>query len=411
MARKKKSSLKDDAPEQEAESVSQAASDEVVDAEVVETVDVADETQTESTPEAPPMSPAPIPHAKSSGGFMAGLLGGVLASGGILAALWALAPGFFSSAPSDMVPLSAELKAQEDQTAALKAEVAALKTELEGLSAPPVTGSGMEARMGTFEAEITTRFDDLASTVEQHRSTLSILEGRLAQVEARPPVFEGNASEATGELVAEMRAALEAQRTEIATLADEARMRLEAAEAEATTLRENTQTAAKIAVGRAALSRLMAALDAGGSFAASLSDLTEVTGQTIPAALSAVAETGVPTLAQLRQDFPDAARAALAATSREGLTEDAGIGDRFGAFLRAQTGARSLEPQEGNTPDAILSRAEAALSEGHIADAVKLVGQLSEIGQAEMAEWRSEAEKRLMALEAAEALAQTLAEN
>jgi hypothetical protein len=85
-------------------------------------------------------------------------------------------------------------------------------------------------------------------------------------------------------------------------------------------------------------------------------------------ALAALADTGVPTLGQLQATFPDAARDALR-VARETNTDD-GWGGRFLDFLAAQTGARPLTPLEGDTPDAILSRADFALSEGRVADAV-----------------------------------------
>ena len=72
----------------------------------------------------------------------------------------------------------------------------------------------------------------------------------------------------------------------------------------------------------------------------------------------------------------------------------------FTAFVRNQLGARSLEPQEGNDPDAILSRAEAALREGRLADAVAEVETLPEIARLELTGWTGQAALRLEALAA-----------
>ncbi|MGL4320847.1 MAG: COG4223 family protein, partial [Paracoccaceae bacterium] len=70
-------------------------------------------------------------------------------------------------------------------------------------------------------------------------------------------------------------------------------------------------------------------------------------------------------------------------------------GDRVSSFLRSQTGARSLSPREGDDPDAVLSRIEAALAAGSVADAFALMPALPEVSQAAMAEWVASAQLHL----------------
>jgi hypothetical protein len=82
--------------------------------------------------------------------------------------------------------------------------------------------------------------------------------------------------------------------------------------------------------------------------------------------------------------------------------------DRIGAFLLAQTGARSLEPREGADPDAILSRAEAALEGGDLETVLTEIATLPEAGQAALSDWVALAEQRLAATNALGALAQSL---
>jgi hypothetical protein len=79
-----------------------------------------------------------------------------------------------------------------------------------------------------------------------------------------------------------------------------------------------------------------------------------------------------------------------------------------GAFLRAQLGVRSLEPREGDDADAILSRAEAALAEGRLGDALAEIETLPEGARAAMSGWAAEATARRDALAAAEALSAEL---
>ena len=72
-------------------------------------------------------------------------------------------------------------------------------------------------------------------------------------------------------------------------------------------------------------------------------------------------------------------------------------------FLAAQTGARSLTPREGTDPDAILSRAEFALSEGRLADALAEVTTLPDPIRAPFSDWIARAEARLAVTAALEA--------
>jgi hypothetical protein len=356
-----------------------------------------------------PFPPA-VPPTGSGGGFAAGLLGGALAVAAGIGILWVSNPDLLrGDVPPPDPALLARIDEQASSNAALAEDLAALQAEMAGQDTGDA-GASAEA-LRTLQADLSARIEANLAALNTLSSTLTVLEGRIAQVEARPPVIGGDAGEATAQIVADMRAALAAQRAEIATLADEARTRIEGAEAAAAALQEQATNAAKSAVARAALSRLQAALDAGGPFAGALSDLTGAAGLSVPSELSAHAETGVPTLRELQRSYPEVARAALAATIRSSVSPDDGPMDRLGAFLRAQTGARSITPREGDDPDAILSRAEAALADGTLRTALGLLGTLPEAGQEALAEWRAGAEARAGAVAAAEALAATLTQN
>ena len=162
--------------------------------------------------------------------------------------------------------------------------------------------------------------------------------------------------------------------------------------------------ASETALQRNALTRLQAALVEGAPFAAILGDLGAA-GLEVPAGLADSAETGVPTLAALRADFPDAARRALADAREADKGPDAG----FGAFLARQFGARSVAPRAGDDPDAILSRAEAAVTDGRIDSALTELEALPDAAKPALAEWTALATRRQAAMAGAEALAQTLA--
>jgi hypothetical protein len=87
---------------------------------------------------------------------------------------------------------------------------------------------------------------------------------------------------------------------------------------------------------------------------------------------------------------------------------EAGEIGRGEAFLRTQLGTRSLEPQEGDDPDAILSRTEFALNNGRIAEALDELSAMPDAAQPAMTDWIDRAQTRLAALEAGSALAQDL---
>jgi hypothetical protein len=206
----------------------------------------------------------------------------------------------------------------------------------------------------------------------------------------------------------EMRKVIEAQKVDaaaaqdrIAAMADEATTRLESAEKDAERQREMAAEATRQTAIRAAVGRLQAALESGGPLEGGLGDLTAA-GVEVPPTLAEQAH-GVPSLAALRDAFPSAARDALAASLKEEV--DGNMWSRITAFARSQSGARSLSPRAGDDPDAVLSRAEAALGVGDLATAINEINSLPDGGQSRMAEWTTLAERRLAAVDAVAALA------
>ena len=378
---------------------------------------VADEAP-EERPASQVPRPAPVdPASGGYGGFTAGLIGGALAVAAGVGALWLSNPDLLRGvAPEpDFAPIEARLDAQEAEGAALAAELADLRAAVEAapVPAPDAADGGEEAtaRVDALEREVSARIDGLAAELASLSASLEVLDGRIGQVEVRPPVMEGAAAEATAEAIAELRAALDTERAGMNAAIAEARERIDAATAEAEALRQAATASQQATLARAAYSRLTAALDAGGPFGGALADLGEVAGVDLPPELVAQAETGVPTMDALLRSFPEAARAALNAAVRAEVDAEAGAMERIGAFLRAQTGARSIAPREGADPDAVLSRAEAALVDGRLDEALALIDTLPEPAQTEMADWRTAAEQRRAALAAASALSAALPAN
>jgi hypothetical protein len=191
----------------------------------------------------------------------------------------------------------------------------------------------------------------------------------------------------------------------IATLEQDLERRLQ----EASSLEEDASAAEARARQQKALAELRAALTAGTPFDAVLADLAAEADVAAPQALSAYAADGIPTLASLQESFPEAARNALNASIKADSGSDPV--SRFGAFLRTQTGARSLKAREGDDADAVLSRAEDALRQGRLDETLEILRALPDAGRAEMTSWLEAANRRAAAVAAFDGYATSLTQN
>lgn len=323
--------------------------------------------------------PAETRRSSGVGAFLGMVLGGAVAfAGGFGVARYmpdALPALGTSAGGSDAEALAA----QQAELAALKEQVAALPA-----AAPDAA------------------LADRVAAVETALAALSAIEERLTALESRPAAAGGAAPDTTA--LDALRAEVEALKQggpasgNAQALAAEAEARLAEARDAAAALTAETEAAAAATRRQVALTRLSAALESGAPYAAALADL----GAEVPAVLAEGAEAGLPTLAALQDSFPDAARRGLEAA----INADMGASwtDRVTNFLRAQTGARSLTPREGNDPDAILSRAEAALAKGDVAASLAEVATLPAPAQEAMSDWAAAATRRVQAAEAVAAL-------
>ena len=355
----------------------------------------------ELPPEVPPMpqpKPQPVIQRRRGSGWLGAVMGGVLAAGAGYGVAQ-LVPGGWPIA--DTSALEAQLSAQAAEIAALKADIARVS---ELASAPqPMPDSGLADRVAAVEAAVAgVETPDLTQP-------LAAVEARLAALEAMP-VGEGTGASA-GAL-----AALQAQVTaltgadaaapaEMAALVASVEAQIADAQAQAEALKAEAAALSEAAMQRAALGQLRAALDTGAPFGSALESLAAAD---LPAVLTDAAQAGVPTLQALQAAFPDAARLALEASLRANMGE--GWADRIGAYLRNQTGARSLTPREGSDPDAVLSRAEAALAKGDLGVALTELSALPPEGLAAMADWQRMAGIRQSAVQAVAAVAAALGE-
>ena len=320
-------------------------------------------------------------------------------------------------------PTPAAAKNQPDVTAKKPKTAPAQQNSFLPLALGGLVAGVIGFAVATFTAPQTD--DSLANQVAAQSSTIAGLEQRLAdlpetdlsgietaladltvrldEIEARPIGVAAPSGD-----VSAVSADMEALRAQIAEMTDAAQTELAQARAAAASIEENAASAARNSAARAALSRVQTALESGAPIGAALGDLEEATGDTAPDALI-VAQDGVPTLASLQEQFPEAARAALATARSEGVAGEETSG--FGAFLRTQFDVRSTAPREGNDADAILSRAEAAVRTGRLSDALAEVSALPEVARAAMSDWLALAETRASAVAAANILSSTLSDN
>ena len=370
-----------------------APTDEVEDAEVIaETDDTPADPEPVEEPvaETPPPPPTPEPVAEKSGGtgFTAVLLGGVVAAGlGFVAAQFA--GPLLNSAPE-----TPDYQAQMD---ALSKQIAELADRPAPEPADPA--AALETALGDSLSGIT---DGLGAVADQ----LTQLDGRIVTLENRPLVQGPAELAATIDTYERELQETRAQLAEQQALNAELLAKLDATAETATQQLDAAAARAEAIAQSSALLAIQAALDTGEPFATALSGLT---GADVPEALSTVADTGVASLSQLQTTYDDAARAALSASLRDLADGDASA--RISSFLKAQLGLRSLTPREGDDPDAVLSRAQAALDGGDVAAALSELDALPAAGQAEMADWRATAQARVDAIAAAGDLAQTLTTN
>ncbi|OOY29553.1 hypothetical protein BMI90_04765 [Thioclava sp. L04-15] len=344
-----------------------------------ETIDTA-EPEESAEPEAePPAEPTPEPVAApqqvvvKKGGFGSALIGGVVAAvigaGAAIYALPQLPPSMIeklglAGSTQDaerLAALEAKLDAEAKKIDALGEDLASLKS----VQPPAPDLSGVQ-----------TALDQISAEVRGNKSAVEDLKTQIAGM------VQGDNGAAQAGIEAAAKAAEE---------------RIKQAEEQAQALKAQSEAAAKATMTQAAAARVKAALDAGAPLDSPLADL-RAAGIAVPAALSG----DIPTLQSLQASFPDAARAALDAARR--AEAGTSLGDRAGAFLMSQIGARSVAPKEGDGADAVLSRAQADVDAGQIAAALDEIGKLPEPAQAPLADWVSKAQARVAALDAANQL-------
>ena len=311
----------------------------------------------------------------------------VLMTGGILAVaigfgaaigLYKYGVLFSPASPNEaQIDIKTNISKQNEQFSELEKKVSSVQSKLELL----ILRTGTDNTSGKIEF-LGKEINQFTTELETINLQLSKLSKRTDDLEKRPvlkAVPEDIIEKHSKELEA-LQETLTQQREQVQAVMQEA---------------EAKETIAKQAAREARIfstvSRLSTAIKNGDNFAAVLIDFEAASNFKAPDILHKYAETGFVSKEQLIKDFPIAARLALNSARSE--AKDA-QGKTFADYLKTQLKARSVMPREGMSADAILSRAEAAVKDDRMTDALSELDALDLIARDQMGDWISKARER-----------------
>ena len=349
------------------------------------------------TPASPPPPPVQI---RRGLGFFAAFVTGLIAAAIVLAGAVASLPYWPEEArqmwrgPAVVPPAPAPNPVLD--TAALEAAKKELSARLDDLD--------KRVRAAATTAAQADRPQTADPAIAELRGRIDTLESKLANA-APPAASTAPSTEAVDKDLASLRTEIAGLRTSLQSLGGSVDQIKSAASASSTADQKAVATArASAVIGVAA--RLGAALDAGQPFANELALLAPLAqGDARLAELSAplqpLAQTGVASRATLAAEFPAVAKAALA----DDLADDS-FGQRLLGKVKGVVSLRRVGSDvQGETVEAKLARAEAALEGGNLAKAVDLVKSLPPQTQRATSAWLARAEARLAAQKAIDQIA------
>ena len=413
MAKKSKSKT---AEAEDAEIVEEVTAEEVISEEVSSEVDDATASQEDdAVAEDDTANPEEDTEEEVRASLAARVLRGLfLIFLGIVIALWG-APKLAPLLPAGLAPVAAFLTPGQTEA---QTDIAALRAEMEQkLAAVPQGSQGVDE--AALSAAIAQSLDPVQAQMTEE---LAAIKDRLAatdgqEVEARLAALESRIEGINGELtavgerlstqitengaalseeaaakLAGYQAVLEGLKAQVADLAAKNGALSQKVEDIAAASARRVEEAEVTAAARVAttamkqnLTDISAALASGAPFQGALAELATLTDVAMPEALSAIADTGTPSLTTLRNGFAanahDALRADAKANAGDGLTS------KLGAFLKTQVGSRSLDRQEGDSTDAILSRVEDDLTNGRLSAALSEANTLAPAPKEAFADW------------------------
>ncbi len=355
---------------------------------------------------------------------LAGLAGGILALAlaGVLVFTGVLGPASGgSSAPS-----TAALDGMEAKFTALQDRFSQLE------AAPkPAPGGASSSDLDALAARVSSAEEAIAALKQAETAAPSEPDGRLDAVSARLDAAESDISslrdalneskQADPRAVSELAGKVEmlaGDVTQVEQSTQAAASRIDAAEAG---LADVTQKVAAFSEARAradsqgrALARSVAAnairtaYDRGASFAGLLASARTLSdADAAIATLEPLATLGVATNARLLADFQSIASQTISASQ----TKEDGVVAQLFSNARSLVQVRPVGAQAGGTPEAIVSRIEADLKSGDMAQALAEWRSLPEASRAASADFGQALETRVTADKAMAELLDSLARN
>ncbi|WEK50958.1 MAG: mitofilin family membrane protein [Candidatus Kaistia colombiensis] len=322
---------------------------------------------------AEPAAPAPVPHDSAAGRFIipaiAALGGGVV--GGLLVALLASPTGTDPITSASLDSRFAAVSARLDRVEAAANESASKPAAATDVD--PARLAGLEKEI----AELKAAASQPATAPAAPATDLGPIESRLSALETRP------------EPAAAAPATPPVDLTPLQSRLDALTTRLDAVEAHPPA-DPKTEAAARVI----AVTALRQAATGPGPFADELAAVAALgTEDTKLAALQPLAGTGAPSKAELAAAFPAVAEQIRAAAAR--VDPGASLVDRLAASASSLVSVKPSGPMAGPSATAVVSRMEAAVKDGNLAEALREGDTLDAIARAPLADWAAKAGQRI----------------
>jgi hypothetical protein len=374
-----------------------------------------DETEAREHEDAPPARVS-LPELKS---FVTHLAAGVL--GGLvgviaLALAWGVPSGKSGGNAPDIASLDQRIAKLESAPAPSgnAEEVAELDTRVKAIEQRPEKPapdlSDLTSRVAQLEASLKSLADaakqggsvaDAAAVTQQINQAEQRLQGKIDTALASEGTNASTIQEmqkSISELKAKMAALADAElgtsdNTELSELSQRVG-KIEKALPELATAASKGAEDTKSAAVAIAFANLRAAVSEGRPFATELDTISTLSpSATDLGVLPAYAEKGIPTVPELARSFDAAKDAALAAAAPPSTGS---FLDNLMASAESLVKIRRVDAAaSGDTPSAVLARAEAAVDKGDLAAAVKEVGTLQGALREAFSGWLDQARARL----------------
>jgi len=300
---------------------------------------------------------------------------------GVVVALWA-GPKIAPVLPAGLKPVAEFLSPQADISAQIETVEAKLELRIAEIEAANLQQDTIDQikllldQLDAKDADFSTSIAMLSDNIQALQSAFDAVQSEIAEVSARQALTSegGTVSEEVITQFEEKLAAIIA-----------AQQDLNKSQAQVTEVQQDAASKLRWANAANALSQITDALETGRPFAKALDQLGDINGIVIPTELSDVATQGAPSLFDLKKQLPQLTRVAIRADIK--ARADESILNKFTSFLKSQVGTRSLEPQAGDTMDAVFSRIEGALDERDLSTALAETNALSDLAKETMKDW------------------------